>query len=297
MLTQEDLKRKSFKSHELTKITPPIFERNFKINLPDNFETILHLLKQIQFRKAVRSNQITVELEQLSHAQNDDQQLIVALKTELNALEHHRRIIHTIYTQIVTYLFFSKLGTPIYVQSPVNSPDLRNLMVLQFGEYRHRVQISKKDIGNLDIEYRGEYVKPEPSSLVCLSDDQIAEFGYPEIEIIRICRRISNYIMSVRRKFDEKIRAIHDHNFVVSQILKRVKAGEVTIEEKTEQKPNTVKATKSSTTPSESKSGTMISEGFKNPKIGFKRNVANDSGKSQKKPLNVIRKRSFVLQK
>lgn len=295
MLTQKDLKRKSFKSNELTKINLPVFDRNFNVNFPDNFETILHLLKQIQFRKAARSNQINVELENLDHNCTEDH--VLALKTELSALEHHRRTIHTIYTQIVSYLFFSTRGTPLYVQSPANAPELRNLIVLQFGDYRHRVQLSKKDIAQQDIEYRGEYVKPEPSSLVYLSKDQIEEFGYQEMDIIRICRRISNYIIAVRRKFNERLSAIHEHNFISSQINKLIKTGEVTIDKKTEKTPAAVNEKTPKQKIDESRPDVKAKDSPKARKIGIKRNLKADAVAPEKKPINIIRKRTFVLQK
>lgn len=292
MLTQKDLERKSFKSNELTKITPPVFDRNFKVTYPEDFEKILHLLKQIQLRKAARSNQVTVELERMNDGSENEH--TVALKTELMALEHHRRTIHTIYTQIVSHLYLSNRTTPLYLQSPENNPELRNLVVVKFGEYRHRVQISKKHIVDTDIEFRGEYIKPEPSSLVCLSDEEFAEFGYSEIDVIRICRRISNHILSVRRKFDKRICAIHNHNYVVSQINKLISQGLVTLEKKDEKpSPSNPPSIQSSQDAIEKK---LVQDEPKQAKSQEK-NSKTHRGEPSKKPLNVIRKRTFVLHK
>lgn len=291
MLTQEDLNRKSFKSNELTRIKIPVFDRTFKVNYPDNFETVLHLLKQIQLRKAARSNQITAELGELLKNLPDGEITpeISVLKAELSALEFYRRTINTIYTQIVAHLYFSKRATPLYVQSPVSNPELHNLVVIQYGEYRHRVQISKRDIDDLEVEYRGVYVKPEPSSLVYLSDEQFDQFGFQEIEIIRICRRLSNYIMSVRRKFDDNIRAIHNHNYYASQITKLAAQGLVTIEQKADQKAKAE--------PKTDKPEPKLAKTIKPRKITFKRHANAEPIEGKKKPLNVIRKRSFVLNK
>lgn len=299
MLTKNDLNRKKFNLSELNKIPDLVFTPNENIKLPSNLDTLLYLLRQIQTRNFYEKFQIEQRLLELKNQEpNDEGQLETdAINQKLLKIEYSRHRLHTIYTQILLHLFHTDQLKLLYVQSHESQPDVRNVLAVNFGGHTHRFQIKRSLLQGKNLEDRGVRYRQEPTTLEPITDQQVEEYGYQIIDVIRECRRISNYLTNRMKTIKEKNAKINTHNMVVAEIKKMAKTGQVTIIDNTKPEKAVVETPiQTPKAPDKQKQvQPKVNPVFK--KSGNARPASSTSEQPAKKPINVIRKRSFQLNK
>lgn len=295
MLTKNDLKRKKFNLSELKVIPSLVFTPTTKIELPSNIKTLLFLLRKIQNRNIVEkyTNELRlVELQQQEPVEERDTE-IAAINIELTQIEYSRHRLHAIYTQILVHLFHSKQLELLYVQSHESQPDIKNVLSVNYGGHTHRFQIKSNFIKGLNLEDRGIRFKKDPTALEPITNEQIAEYGYTPIEVIRECRRVSNYLTKRAKAIKEKNANINLHNIVVGKIKKMIAAGEVTLIDNTKLK---LGAEAQEPKEKQKQAQSVVKSQLKRPNTAVQPS-SGVIGQQAKKEINVIRKRSFKLNK
>lgn len=304
MLTKKDLKRKKFNQSELNKLPNIVFTPTTKIELPPNLDTLLYLLRQLQARNyydKFQCDQHLLALQQQEPSEELESQIEAAKEKVLKA-EFARHHTHTIYTQILIHLFHTKQLELLYVQSFESHPNTKNVLSVNYGGHLHRFQIKASLLEGFNLEDRGISYKPDPTNLEPVTDEQIMnEFGYEPIEVIRECRRLSNYLTKRARTIKEKNTKITIHNTIVGQIKKMATAGEVTIiTDNTKPKPEAVAEEALKPKP-KAKEKLKQAQATVKPQLkkpgGTRQSSSSTAEPPAKKPINVIRKRTFQLNK
>lgn len=303
MLTKKDLKRKKFNQSELNKLPNVVFTPTTKIDLPPNLDTLLFLLRQLQTRnyyEKFKCDQYLLELQQQEPSEELESQ-IEAAKENAQKAEFARHHTHTIYTQILLHLFHTKQLELLYVQSYESKPDTKNVLSVNYGGHTHRFQVKAAHLEGFNLEDRGISLKPDPAQLEPVTDEQMLnEFGYEPIEVIRECRRLSNYLTNHAKNIREKNTKITIHNTIIGQIKKMAAAGEVTIIDNTKPQPEAVAEEAPKPKPKakgkQKQAQATVKPQFKKPS-GNRQSSSTDAEPPAKKPINVIRKRTFQLNK
>lgn len=303
MLTKEDLKRKSFNLSELNKIPCIVFTPNTNTKLPSNLELLLYLLRQIQTRNFHEKFYLQKRLTELQQQESSEENEYEtnAINVQLSQIEYSRHHIHTIYTQILLHLFHTKQLELLYLQSHESHPDTKNVLTVNYGGHTHRFQIKTALIQNIDLEYRGIRYKQDPPPITQITDEEIAAHGYTPIEVIRECRRISNYLTNRTKAIKEKNTKINTHNNVLGQIKKMVTDGEVTVIDDSKLPKSEIVKVKPEPKPkpkSKAKPKTELTK--PKPQViksSFSHQSSSSTEQLAKKPIKVIRKRSFQLNK
>ena len=303
MLTKKDLKRKKFNQSELKKIPNVVFTPTTKINLPQNLDLLLYLLRQLQTRnyyEKYKCDLYLLELQKQKPSEELESQIKAAKKNSERA-EYVRHHTHTIYTQILLHLFHTKQLELLYVQSYESKPNTKNVLSVDYGGYTHRFQIKAAHLEGFNLEDRGISLKPDPAQIAKpVTDEQMLnEFGYAPIEVVRECRRLSNYLTNRARSIREKNTKITIHNTIVGQIKKMAADGEVTITDDTKPRPEAVTKEAPQSNPKakeqQKQAQATVKPLFKKP--SGNRQTSSIKEPSAKKPISVIRKRTFQLNK
>lgn len=303
MLTKKDLKRKMFNQSELNKLPNIVFTPTTKIDLPPNLDTLLFLLRQLQTRNYYEKFQCDQHLLELQQQEPSEEleSLIEAAKVKANKAEFARHHTHTIYTQILIHLFHTKQLELLYVQSYESKPHIKNVLSVNYGRHTHRFQIKTSLLEGFNLEDRGVSLKPDPAQLEPVADEQIfIEYDYEPIEVIRECRRLSNYLTKHAKSIREKNTKITIHNTIIGQIKKMAAAGEVTIIDNTKPQPEAVAEEAPKPKPKakekQKQAQATVKPQFKKPS-GNRQSSSTAAEPPAKKPINVIRKRTFQLNK
>lgn len=303
MLTKKDLNRKKFNQSELNKLPNIVFTPTTKIELPPNLDTLLYLLRQLQthnYYDKFQCEQHLLELQQQEQSEELESE-IEAAKEKILKAEFARHHTHTIYTQILIHLFHTKQLELLYVQSYESNPNTKNVLSVNYGGHSHRFQVKASYLESFNLEDRGISYKPDPIQLEPFSDEQIFnEHGYEPIEVIRECRRLSNYLTNRAKTIREKNTKITIHNTIIGQIKKMAAAGEVTIIDNTKPQPEAVAEEAPKPKPKakekQKQAQATVKPQFKKPS-GNRQSSSTAAEPPAKKPINVIRKRTFQLNK
>lgn len=293
------MNRKKFNLSELKAIPSLVFTPTTKIELPENLETLLFLLRKIQSRNFVEKFQNEKLLEELSQQElNEDVEFKMAeINQKLSQIEYSRHRLHTIYTQILLHLFHTKQLELLYVQSHESQPDVKNVLTVNYGAHTHRFQVKSSLITEFNLEYRGVRYKKDPTALEAITDEQIAEYGYSTIDVIRECRRISNYLTKRAKAKKERNSKINVHNIVIGEIRKKIAAGEATLVDD-RNSTTEIKVEPTQKKAKEKEQQKQAKSVVKPQRSSSKKVAPSGAVEAQaKKPINVIRKRSFKLNK